>query len=49
VDEAGKILRFIAIKQDVTEQRIAREQLEKQNDYLSDPSDHIGLKSPQPC
>lgn len=35
VDEAGKILRFIAIKQDVTEQRIAREQLEKQNDYLS--------------
>jgi len=34
-DRAGEIINFVEIKQDVTEQRILQDQLQKQNDYLS--------------
>jgi PAS domain S-box-containing protein len=34
-DRDGRIINFVEIKQDITEQKILQEQLQKQNDYLS--------------
>jgi len=35
LNREGEIINFIEIKQDITEQKILQEQLQKQNDYLS--------------
>ncbi|GAB4545511.1 MAG: hypothetical protein Fur002_19720 [Anaerolineales bacterium] len=35
LNQDGKVVNYVAVKEDITEQRILRDQLQKQNDYLS--------------